>query len=88
MGPGGRIFVESQCELLVSSFRGANTIARVKENIGHISDESSSHCAGALKLGLKKVFELKKRKGQAVIGVMVNDRVSGSMGGKKKGGRR
>ena len=69
----------------MSSFRGANTIARVKENIGHISNGSSSHCAGALKLGLKKAFELKKkRKGQPVIAVTVNDPVSVLMGGRKK----
>ena len=81
---------ELQCELLVSSFRDASTIARVKENIGHISNGSSSHCAGALKLGLKKAFELKKkRKDQFVSGVMANGPVSGLMGGMKKlkGGR-
>ena len=56
--------MELQCGLLVSSFRDQNTIARMKENIGRISDGSSSHCAGALKLGLKKAFELKKKKRQ------------------------
>jgi len=57
---------ELQCELLVSTFRGSNTIARMKENIGHISEGSSSYCAGALKLGLKKAFELKKKKRQGL----------------------
>ena len=54
--------MELQCGLLVSSFRDQKTITRVKENIGRISDGSSSHCAGALKLGLKKAFELKKKR--------------------------
>ncbi|KAF9645626.1 hypothetical protein BDM02DRAFT_3119977 [Thelephora ganbajun] len=54
--------MEMQCELLISSFRDQKTIGLVKENIGHISDGSSSHCGGALKLGLKKAFELKKKK--------------------------
>jgi len=53
--------MEMQCELMVSKFRGPETIALVKEKIGHSSDGSSSYCAGALKLGLKEAFELKKR---------------------------
>ena len=85
--------MEWQCELLVSSSRGANTIAGVKQNIGHMSDGSSSHCAGALKLGLKKAFELKKKwKGQPVYeyGVTPSDPVSEQIGShkKKKGKRR
>jgi len=56
--------MEMQCELLISNFKDSKTIALVKENIGHISDGSSSHCGGALKLGLKKAFELKKKKRQ------------------------
>jgi len=54
--------MEMQCELLVSKFNDPKTIALVRENIGNISDGSSSHCAGALKLGLKKAFNLKKQK--------------------------
>ncbi|KAF9650020.1 hypothetical protein BDM02DRAFT_3128017 [Thelephora ganbajun] len=61
---GQEKIMEMQCELLISSFRDPKTIGLVKENIGHISDGSSSHCGGALKLGLKKAFELKKRKRQ------------------------
>ena len=53
--------MEMECELLISSFRHPKTIALVKENIGRISDGSSSHCAGALKLGLKKAAEFKKQ---------------------------
>lgn len=49
-----RKIMEMQCELLISSFQNPKAIALVKENIGHISDGSSSHCPGALKLGLKK----------------------------------
>lgn len=51
-----------ECELLISNFKDPRTIALVKETIGRISDGSSPHCAGALKLGLKKAFELKKQK--------------------------
>jgi len=46
-----------QCDLLVSNFKDPKTIGFVKDNIKRISDGSSSHCAGALKLGLKKAFE-------------------------------
>jgi len=53
---------EMQCELLISTFQDQKTIARVKENIKHISDGSLSHCGNPLKLGLKKAFELKKKK--------------------------
>jgi len=56
--------MEMQCELLTSNFSNPKTIALVKENIGHGSDGSSPHCAGALKLGLKQAFELKKKKRQ------------------------
>ena len=56
--------MEAQCELLISNFNDSKMIAIVKENIRRISDGSSSHCAGALNLGLKKAFELKKQKRQ------------------------
>lgn len=56
--------MEMQCELLISKFNNPKTIELVKENIEHISDGSSSHCADALKLGLKKAFDLKKQKKQ------------------------
>ena len=50
-----------QCDLLTSSFKNPKTIALMKENIGHISDGTSPHCAIALKLGFKKAFDVKKR---------------------------
>ena len=53
-----------ECELLVSSFKDPKTIMLVKENIRDSSDGSSSHRAGALKLGLRKTLELKKQKKQ------------------------
>ena len=56
--------MEMECELLTSNFKDPKTIPLVKENIGRISDGSSSHRTGALKLGLKKAFELKKQKRQ------------------------
>ena len=51
--------LEMECDLLVSNFKGPNTLALVKQNIKHISEGSSSHCAGALKLGLEKAFKRK-----------------------------
>ena len=54
--------MEMECDLLISKFKDPKTIGLVKEKIGHMSDGSSSHCAGVLKLGLKKAFELKKQK--------------------------
>lgn len=56
--------VEMECELLISKFNDPSTIALVKEKLGHIADGTSPHCAGSLKLGLKKAFELKKQKRQ------------------------
>jgi len=54
--------MEMEFEVLTPNFKDPKTIGLMKENIGHISDGSSSHCAGALKFGFKKAFELKKRK--------------------------
>ena len=54
--------MEAQCELFISSFNDPKTVTRVREIVDDISDGSSPHCAGALKLGLKKAFELKKQK--------------------------
>ena len=53
--------MEMECELLISNFKNPKTIGHLKEKIGYISDGSSPHCAGALKLGLKKAIEHKKR---------------------------
>ena len=50
-----------QCDILISNLKDPKTIALMKENIGNMSDGSSPHCAGALKLGFKKAFKLKKR---------------------------
>ena len=52
--------MEMECELLISNFKNPKTIDLVNDNIGSISDGSSSHSANALKLGLKKAFDLKK----------------------------
>jgi len=62
--PSQEKIMEMQCELLISNISDPKTITRMKEIIGHLSDGSSSHSAGALKLGLKKAFELKKQKRQ------------------------
>ena len=53
--------MEMQCELLVSSFKEPQAIERMKENIRRVSDGSSPHCAGALKLGFEKASNLKKK---------------------------
>ena len=43
--------MEMECDLLVSNFNDLQTIERsMKENIRRISEGSSSHCGGALKL--------------------------------------
>ncbi|KAF9642138.1 hypothetical protein BDM02DRAFT_3264568 [Thelephora ganbajun] len=59
--------MEMQCELLISNFKDPKTIALVKENIGHISNGSSYYRSSALKLVLKKAFELKKKKRQPPV---------------------
>jgi hypothetical protein len=51
--------MDMQCDLLTSNFKDPKTIALMQENIGQISDGSSPYCAGVLKLGFRKVFELK-----------------------------
>lgn len=53
--------MEMECDLLILNFKNAKTIDLVGENIARISGGSSSHSANALKLGLKKAFDLKKR---------------------------
>ena len=50
-----------ECSLLISKSKDPKTIELVKKHIKRISDGSSSHCASALKLGLKKASELKKQ---------------------------
>ena len=61
--------MEMECALLISNFKSPKTIDLVNQNIGQISDGSSSHSAGALKLGLKKAFDLKKQKQQPPLPV-------------------
>ena len=53
--------MDMQCDLLVSSFNSPKTSTLMKESIRHLSDGSSPHCAGAMKLGFKKAFDAKKR---------------------------
>ena len=52
---------DMQCDLLISSFDNPMTTTLMKEKIVCVSDGSSPHCAGALKLGFKKAFDAKKR---------------------------
>ena len=51
--------MEMECDLLVSDFNTPETIELMKEKIRHISEGSSSHCTGALKLGFEKAFNLR-----------------------------
>jgi hypothetical protein len=53
--------MEMESELFIPNLQNPKIISLVSENIGRISNGSSSHCAGALKLGLKKAVELKKQ---------------------------
>ena len=50
-----------ECDILISNLKNPEITALMKENVGNMSDGSSSHYTGALKLGLEKAFELKKR---------------------------
>jgi len=59
---GHKDIQEMQFDLLNSNPKNPKTIALMKENIGHISDGSLSHCAESLKFGLNKAFDLKKLK--------------------------
>jgi len=54
--------LEMQCDLLISTFQNLKSTTLVKESIDRISDGSSSHCAHALNLGLRKALELKRKK--------------------------
>ena len=54
--------MEMQWDLLTPNLREPERLALVKENVGLISSGFSPSCAGTLKLGLKKAFELKKKK--------------------------
>jgi len=59
--------MDMQCGLLISDFRNPTTVALMQENIGRISDGSSSYHASALKLGIKKALELKQRQNGALL---------------------
>lgn len=54
--------MQMECEALTSNFGHPKTIALMKEKIGRISDGSSPHCAGALKLGLEKAAKFKSQR--------------------------
>ena len=56
--------VEMQCDLLTSNFKDPKMTSLMKENIERIktSEGSLSHCAGSLKLGFRRAFELKKQR--------------------------
>ena len=53
--------MEMESVLFIQNLKSPELITLVSQNIGRVSDGSSSHCAGALKLGLKKGIELKKQ---------------------------
>ena len=53
--------MKMQCDLLVPDLKKPNTRKLVKENIEHISEGYSSHCAGALDLVLEQAFAFKKQ---------------------------
>jgi len=59
---GREEIMEMQWDLLIPNLKDPERFARVQENVGLVSSGSSSHCASTLKLGLKKAFELKKKK--------------------------
>lgn len=53
--------MEMESALFIQNLKDPNLITLVSENIGRIGSGSSSHCAGALKLGLKKGVEFKRQ---------------------------
>ena len=62
-----------ESELFILNLKDPRLIGLVRGDIGWIADESSSHFAGALKLGLKKVVGLKRQS----MGVQVRCRRCG-----------
>ena len=51
-----------ESDLFILSLKDPGLIGPVSGSIGRIADESPSHFAGALKLGLKKAVELKRQR--------------------------
>ena len=63
--------MEMQWDLLIANFKDQNVVALVKANVDRISSGTSPHCAGTLKFGLKKAFELKKQQKKQTRGVLL-----------------
>ena len=59
--------METQCDLVIANLKDPKTIALVRENIKDFSSGSSPYRADVLRLGLKKAFELKKKKIRATV---------------------
>ena len=54
--------METQWDLIMANFKDQKTAGLVRENLEVISSGSSPYRADVLRLGLKKAFELKKKK--------------------------
>ena len=54
--------METQWDLLIPNLKDPERFALVKENIGLIASGSSPRSVGTLKVGLKKIIELKRKK--------------------------
>ena len=59
--------METQCDLVIANLGDPKTIVLVRENIKDFSSGSSPYRADVLRLGLKKAFELKKKKTRAPV---------------------
>lgn len=59
--------MEMECEIFISNLKNPELVSPVDESIRCISDGTSPHRAGALKLGLKKAVELKKQSMDALL---------------------
>ena len=70
--------METQCDLVIANLKDPKTIALVRENIKDFSSGSSPYRADVLRLGLKKAFELKKKKTRAPVPPEVRLRCSNS----------
>ena len=59
--------METQWNLIMANFKDQKMAGLVRENLADISSGSSPYRADVLRLGLKKAFELKKKKARPPV---------------------
>ena len=70
--------METQWDIVIANLKDPKTIALLKENIEDFSSGSSPYRADVLRRGLRKAFELKKKKAPAPVLSEVRLRCSNS----------